>query len=141
MDVATLLARRDSVQREFFERRGWRLTIEAGSGAPLWPERFDPWNIMPLDRRATLHRRWVKLGNAAGRIEVLGREALTIAAGEHPLFAGVALVGLAGLDSMPVIGEDSGAVTILGPGFNARFREARVDTLDRTVKIRLTGNP
>jgi len=136
-EVAALLASRDSVQREFHERKGWRLTIEAGSGAPLWPERFDPWNITPLDRRATLHRRWVKLANAAGGIEVLGREALTIAAGEHPLFEGVALVGLAGLASLPAISEDSGAVTVAGPGITARFRAVRVDTLGRTVTVRL----
>jgi hypothetical protein len=135
-EVAALVSGRETARREFSERPGWTVTLEPASNAPLWPQGFDPWNVTPLDRRMTLHQRWLKLGNDAGQVEVLNRTALTVGTGGHPLFTGVERLVVTGLDSLPSIRVDSLALILEAPGLTGRFKGV-VDTIGREVRIRL----
>ncbi len=137
-EVVALAAAREAARREFTERPGWTVTIEAATNAPLWPQGFDPWNITSLDRHTTLHQRWLKLGNAASQVEVLNRTALTVGGGDHPLFTGVARLVLTGLDSLPIIRRPDSLTTVVeASGLSARFTRAVVDTVGRVVTIRV----
>jgi hypothetical protein len=135
-EVATLVSGREAARREFGERPGWTVTLESAANAPLWPQGFDPWNVTPLDRRTTLHRRWVKLVNDAAEVEVLNRTALTVGSGDHPLVAGVERLVVTGLDSLPSIQGDSLTIILEAPGLSGRFKGV-VDTVGREVRIRL----
>lgn len=136
-EITVLVSARETARREFTERPGWTVTIDAAPNAPLWPQGFDPWNITPLDSHATLHQRWLKLGNEAGQIEVLNRTALTIGGGEHPLFTGVVRLVMTGLDSLPAIRADSLTTVVEAPGLAGRFKRVTVDTVGRAVRIRV----
>lgn len=140
-DAQAVVSSRDSARREFFDRPGWSIVIEALPDAPLWPQGFDPWNVIPLDQKATLHRRWMKLGNEAGFIEALNRSVVTFSAGQHPLFNGVARMVVAGLDSLPSITQDSGATRIDGVGLSGRLQNARADTVGQVITVHLLKNP
>jgi hypothetical protein len=135
-DSRALRTRRTEQQRAFLEQPGWRLVI-AAPGAPLFPQGFDPLNVQTVARGEVLHTRFLKLGNETGEIEVLGRAALTQAAGEHPLFNGVRTLTLTGLTSEPVITEANGIVTVKADGVTAQLRGATVARTAQTVTIRL----
>ncbi len=136
-DVEALRGRNRERREAFLSRPGWRLVVIPAAGAPLFPQAFDPWNVSRLQPGEVLHGRWIKLGNAAGEIEVLDREALTEAAGSHPLFEGVRQLQVSGLEQEPVVEQKDESVTVRAPGVNARFRGARVSHSGETVEIRL----
>jgi hypothetical protein len=135
-EVAALVSGREAARREFTDRPGWTVTLESAANAPLWPQGFDPWNVTPLDRRATLHQRWLKLVNDAGQVEVLDRTVLTVGSGDHPLFTGVERLVVTGLDSLPSIRRDSLTIILEAPGLTGRLKGV-VDTVGREVRIRL----
>lgn len=135
-DVGTLRSRRAEQRRAFLRQAGWRLVI-AASDAPLFPQGFDPLNVQPVARGEVLHTRFIKLGNGAGVVEVLGRAALTEAAGAHPLFNGVRTLTVTGLMKEPVITEISGIVTIQADAVTAELRGATVEHTEQTVMVRL----
>jgi hypothetical protein len=135
-EVAALVSRRETARRACDERSGWTLVLQAAPDKPLWPQGFDPWNVTPLDRHATLHQRWLKLGNEAGHVEVLNRTALTVGVGEHPLFTGVERLWVTGLDSLPQVRADGASTILEAPGVSARF-EAVVDTAEKVMRLRL----
>lgn len=137
-DIRTLRARRAESRRVFLEQPGWRLVI-AAAGAPLFPQGFDPLNVQVVAGGEVLHTRFLKLGNDSGAIEVLGRAALTEAAGAHPLFNGVRTLTVTGLVSEPVITEASGGVTVAGDGVTAELRGATVERTGQTVTVRLSS--
>src|SRR5205814_1436591 len=64
------------------------LTVEAG-GEPLWPQIFDPLNVQRLSPSYVLHARSLTVGNAAGKLDLFGRAAITEAAGAHSGFQGI----------------------------------------------------
>jgi hypothetical protein len=73
-------------------------------------------------------------------MEVLGRAALTEAAGAHPLFNGVRKLTISGLTSEPMItAEANGVVTVKVDGVNAELRGAAVERTGQTVTIRLSS--
>jgi hypothetical protein len=72
-------------------------------------------------------------------MEVLGRAALTEAAGAHPLFNGVRKLTISGLTSEPMITEANGVVTVKVDGVNAELRGAAVERTGQTVTIRLSS--
>jgi hypothetical protein len=135
-DVRTLRARRAESRRVFLEQPGWRLVI-AAPGTPLFPQGFDPLNVQVVSSGEVLHTRFLKLGNDSGAIEVLGRAALTEAAGSHPLFNGVRTLTVTGLASEPVITEASGVVKVAAVGVTAELRGATVERTGQTVTVRL----
>jgi hypothetical protein len=139
-EVAALVARRDSLRREFESQPGWKLVVEADTSAPLWPQGFDPLNVQRVGAASVLHTRHLKLGNDAGAIEILDRHALTEGAGAHPLFNGVRRMTLGGLDAEPSVQEAGGKVTLSAGGVKAEFRGARIERAGRTFTLRL-GQP
>lgn len=118
-DIAESAANRKRQKQEFLDARGTRLEIIAGK-EPLWPQAFDPWNVVNLGNREILHTRWIKLGNGSGTIEVLGHRALTEAAGAHPLFNGVRRLIVTGL-AEPKVSASEGKVTLEASGIKANF--------------------
>jgi hypothetical protein len=121
-------------KQDFLTAIGVRLEIVAGK-EPLWPQGFDPWNVVVLGDKEVLHTRWLKLGNGSGAVEVLGRSALTEAAGAHPLFNGVRQVIVTGLAD-PKVSQADGKVTIEAQGVKVSF-SASVERESNLVRIQL----
>ena len=112
----------------------------AGDG-PLWPRKFDPWNVLRLGDGEVLHRRWLKLGNADAEFEVLDREALTEAVGPHPLLQGVRQLTVTGLAEKPEVSERAGWARLDAPGFTAKLKSATIEVSGHELRIRLKGSP
>jgi hypothetical protein len=135
-DVDSLTDRHSAERERFLAQPGWRITIE--STQPLFPQRFDPWNVSRVSRSEVLHTRFLRMGNASGSVETLQRAALTQGrAGSHPLFGGVQVETIAGLQSAPSMSDSAGTLVLSGQGVTGRLRGARVDTSGQTVRIRL----
>jgi hypothetical protein len=130
-DVARLVAGRKERRAAFFAQPGLRLEIDAGA-EPLWPQGFDPLNVEALGGPEVLHRRWLKLGNERGTLEVLDREALTEGAAGHPLFNGVRRLTLAGLAAEPVVSRDGATLKITAPGLTATLQGAVLDVTEKS---------
>lgn len=135
VDVQSLREGLAAQQREFLARPGWRVVIVAGRPEPLWPQAFDPLNATSLGDGQVLHRRWLKIGNSLGAMEILGQTALTVASGDHPLFTGIREVTIGGLAEEPVVRRDTAAVVIEAPGVRGAWRDARVSRTDRVVTL------
>jgi len=135
-DVAALQDQRAALRRGFLARRGWKLVIEA-EHPPLYPEGFDPLNVRWLADGEVLHTRWLKLGGPAGMVEVMGRAALTRAAGAHPIFEGVRSLTVAGLPGEPSVTEAEGRVTIVAEGVRASLVGATVEREERVRTLRV----
>jgi hypothetical protein len=132
-DVAKLAGERRSLREAFLGRPGWKIEIAAGK--PLFPQGFDPLNVVLVAKGEILHRRFVKLGSDAGTVEVLDREALTRAAGEHPLFNGVAGLQVTGLPEEPKTRQDGDFLVIETSGVTARLKGAKVEKGKETLKV------
>ena len=137
-DIGALRGRRGALRREFLARSGWTLIVEADR-PPLFPQGFDPLNVQRLSDDEVLHTRWLRLGGQAGTVEVIGRAALTRAAGAHPLFSGVRALVVAGLPEEPVVETAGGRVTIVADGVRASFAGASVEAVrgTRTLWVRV----
>ena len=85
-----------------------------------------------------LHSRFLKLGNDAGAVEVLGRASLTEGAGRHPLFNGVRRLTVAGLAAEPSAEESAGGVKLSAENLKAEFRGATLSRAGRTLTVQLT---
>lgn len=134
VDVASLLEQRTTMRREFDAQAGWKIIIKADAGAPLWPQNFDPLNVLRLGQREVLHTRYLKLGNDAGAIEILDRRSLTEGAtAEHPLWGGVRQLTLAGIASEPATLESAGTTTINAANIKGEFRGARLERAEQTL--------
>jgi hypothetical protein len=133
-DVADFAAGLSRRKQEFLAAAGVRLEIVAGK-EPLWPQAFDPWNVLILGDKEVLHTRWLKLGNGSGAVEILGRSALTEAAGAHPLFNGVRQLIVTGLAD-PKVTQADGRVTLEAQGVKATF-SGSVEREPNLVRIRL----
>jgi hypothetical protein len=139
-DVAALQRGRAEHRQAFFALPGWQVVIRVEKGEPLWPQGFDPSNVQQLGKGAVLHTRWLRLGNAAGSVEVLGHPALTAAAGTHPLFTGVRTLTVAGLPERPLVRTAADdAMEVTAAGVTATFRAARLETQGRMVVVTLRG--
>ncbi len=143
-DSMAIVARRDSLRRAFESRTGWRIVVQAADGAPLWPQGFDPSNVS-LVRGGLLHSRFLKLGNALGELEVLRSatamvEALTEAAGAHPLFNGVRRVEIM-LPGAPQIDTENDSVRIAADGLTLRLNHATVVRDAQRVSVTLQRQP
>jgi hypothetical protein len=133
-DIGLLEESRAGKRGDFLSRPGWTLTFSAGV-EPLWPKGFDPLNVERLSGGEVLHTRWLQLGNAAAKIEILDRGALTRPAGAHPLFNGVRAVTVAGLPAEPVVSEGDGKISIQAEGVVGEVSGGRVERSGRSVKI------
>jgi hypothetical protein len=120
----------------FLAQTGWRLEIDA-SRQSLLLQGFDPLNVHRVTPGEVLHTRFVKLGGSTGSVEVLGRGALSEAAGAHPLFNGVRRVTITGLDKEPVVRDENGEVAVSAPGVTVRFRGASVTRENGLIRVTL----
>lgn len=136
-DVAALVTRRQEARREFIGKEGWSLSI-ISSASPLFPQGFDPLNVQVVTPGEVLHTRFVKLGNDAGSIQVLGRVSLTEAAGAHPLFNGVKRLTVTGLSTAPDVSVRGDTVRINADGISGELRRATVQREDRRVTVTLS---
>ena len=135
-DVAAALADRAAARSKYMSKPGWRLDV-VSHGSPLWPSGFDPLNMQVLGGREVLHSRWLELSNSSGVLEVLDRAALTVGAGEHPLFEGVERMILTGLPVEPGFEQEDERLIIRGRGITAELTGARVEKSDRLIVIHL----
>lgn len=131
---------REAIRDDFFRRPGWELVVVAGA-EPLSPQAFDPLNVERLGAGEVLHARWLKLGNAAGSIEVLNARAVTEAAGRHPLFDGVRRVTFTGLAEEPKVRESSDGIALVAAGVSGGFAGTRWERKDRTITVYLSKGP
>lgn len=140
-DVRRLERERRERLADFLERPGWRVELVAAAGAPLWPRRFDPLNLLKVDGERVLHTRWLVLGHDAARVEVMDHAALTTAAGEHPLFQGVSRLLVTGLPGPPEIAREGDVVRLEAPALEAEVRGASVERSGRRIVVRLPETP
>jgi hypothetical protein len=126
-DIAAHVAENQRLRERLESRLGYSLAIEAPDGAPLWPEQFDPLNVRVLDTGSVLHQRWIRLGRDGESVEVLGREALSRAAGEHPLFEGVSSLLITGLRNPFQVETRGDTVHVRGDGVTAILLAAEVE--------------
>jgi hypothetical protein len=136
-DVEKLERGRAEMIEAFEAQSGWRVTVETASGKPLWLDGFDPMNVTRLSGRSILHKRWLKLHNDSGSLEILNHGSVTEAAGAHPLFNGVRQWRTAGLSARPEVKQDGARVTVTSPGITIAFSNAEVDWHAESVTIRL----
>jgi hypothetical protein len=134
---SSLTALRDSIRTA----PGWRIEVVADSALPLWPQGFDPWNVVPLGKGAVAHRRYLKLGKDGLSIEVLGHAALTQAAGEHPIFNGIRALLVTGLPVKPDVVERPGSILVTADGVRLEGRVADVDIIPAEQTVRLRAGP
>lgn len=119
--VDALLARRAARERELLALARGQVVIEAGE-EPLWPKGFDPLNMERLAGGKLAHLRWLKLGNAAGEVELLDRPGVTEPAGAHPLANGIRRLIVPG--ARAEVGADGVVVVIGDDGAIGRFASA-----------------
>jgi hypothetical protein len=137
VDVDKLKRRRAEIQQAFDAQPGWRVTVQTATGKPLLLDGFDPVNVIRLSDRTTLHKRWLKLSNDAGSLEILNHVSITEAAGKHPLFDGVLQWTAAGLSARPEVKQDGAHVTVTSPAINLDFSNATVETQGESIRILL----
>jgi hypothetical protein len=135
-DVAALVERRAGAARAFRGRPGFRVVVRTEADAVLWPQGFDPLNVMLVGAGEVLHARWVKLGNERGFVEILDWEALTQASGEHPLMNGVREVVVTGLRGPPVLHQAGDRVIVEAPGLRVELRGAAAELAPGELVIR-----
>jgi hypothetical protein len=134
-DVARLSQEKQRLREAFLGRPGWK--IEFVSAQPLWPQGFDPLNVTSLGKGEILHRRWVKLGNERGTVEVLDRESLSEGAGEHPLFNGLRKLTIPGLPEEPGLRREGDWLVIASGGVTARLKGAMAEREGSVLRVRL----
>ncbi|HEV8580223.1 MAG TPA: hypothetical protein VGX68_14235 [Thermoanaerobaculia bacterium] len=135
-DIARFVQEKQQLREAFLSRPGWRIEI-LSSAQPLWPQGFDPLNVVALGKGEVLHRRWVKLGNGDSTIEVLDRESLTEGAGEHPLFNGLRRLIITGLPDEPKVRQEGGFLVLDAGGVTAKLKGAVAETSGSVVKIKM----
>lgn len=135
-DVRDLGVRMARSRAAFHAAPGWRIVVETES-APLFPQSFDPLNVARLTPSDVLHSRFIRVGNAAGSIEVFGQKSITEGIGSHPMFSGIRRLTVAGLSEEPVVGDSAGSVTIRAPGINAVFKAATIQRGEKVIGLKL----
>jgi hypothetical protein len=134
----------DKLEREraelieaFNAQPGWRVTVQTARGKPLAMDAFDPINVTRLSKREILHKRWLKLHNNAGSLEILNHGSVTVGAGAHPLFDGVQRWTTAGLPDRPDVRQEGTSVSVTSPMLKITFSNAEVESWAESVIIRL----
>ena len=134
-DVRALAAERARSRDGYLGRAGWRVIVDAG-GAPLFPAGFDPLNVTRLSATEILHTRFLKLQGSRGTVEVLGGSVLTEGApGQHPLFAGVRRVTIAGLATPPSMSDSADVLRVDAAGVVIRLLGGKADVAGQTVRL------
>ena len=133
-----------ATRRESFDARdGWRIVVEAPDALPLWPERFDPLNVVPV-RGGLLHTRFLRVGNDVVKIEALDEagadiELLTEGIGPHPLFNGVRRVVIV-VPTEPAVEGDGASRVLTSGGVRVEANGATFDVSDLEIVVRLRAD-
>ncbi|MFT3808084.1 hypothetical protein [Arenimonas sp.] len=133
-DIQELQKERQRALEQLEAKPGWRLIVEAANGAPLWPQGFDPLNVVRIDGKRVLHTRFVKLGNDGGQVEVIGAASLSEGLGAHPLFNGLKSLQITGLPP-PTVQQVNGGAIITAQGLALQFKKATATTSGETVRV------
>lgn len=136
LDIDALIASRQLSLSRFLAQPGWRVSVETEGPRVLWPSGFDPLNVERVADDRILHTRFIRLSNASGSVDVVGGEALTVSAGEHPLFAGVQQIIVGGLPQ-PVLTEQAGRLTLVSGPLTIDLADAEASVVGQSVTIRL----
>jgi hypothetical protein len=136
MEVEELISEKKRIKNEFLSQPGWRIIVSAES-EPLSPRSFDPMNLQLLADSAVLHKRWLKLCNNQGCIEIINHKSITEPKGSHPLFQGVKKVTVAGLDKEPVIEKVDNKLSLKMEGINFQFEDAEMQQNENCIIIKL----
>lgn len=136
-DIDKLQRDRTALMQAFDAQPGWRLTIEAANGKPLKLDAFDPMNVTRLSGQVILHKRWLKLHNDAGSLEILNHGSITVDAGERPLFDGVRRWTTVGLPEQPQVKREGARVTVSSPLLNITFSNAEFESQGDSMTIHL----
>ena len=135
--IAAEAESRRTRREEVLAKPGHLLEIVAAPGTPLRAHGFDPMNVAVLGPGEILHSRYLHLTNGAATIEVHGGEAITQAAGEHPLFDGVRVVTLAGLPELPSVGVAVDGVHLDLPWLRLHVRGGNLETSSSRTRVHL----
>ncbi len=143
-DSAAIVSGRTERRAAFDALPGWRLVVRTADNQPLWPQGFDPLNVEHV-AGGMLHTRYLKLGGDAGSVEVLDEagvsiEAVTVAAGAHPLFNGVRELTVVGFQA-PELRDSAGVATINARGLKLSLRGAVVRQVGQTLEVSLAPRP
>lgn len=136
-DIAALRATKTQKRTEFFAQDGWSILVEAPTDAPLWGQGFDPLNVLKLNDREILHSRFFKAGNEHGTLEMVGMASLTVGAGEHPLFNGIAALHMTGLDEDPALQVQDDTISFSTDVLTLELKDATISMDGKKYTIRL----
>ncbi|RKN70632.1 hypothetical protein [Paenibacillus ginsengarvi] len=125
-DIAVMVRGRSEIWRQFGSRIGARLELRFRE--PMRIQAMDPSNMKRIGHQEVWHSRYLKLGDGADRIEMLGSEAITESAGLHPLFSGIAAVTFV-LNDEPDIRHQDGVILSDVAGFKLRLTENRLSEM------------
>ena len=146
--VNDLLRKRSEKRKQFDDQPGWTLILEVRDSNRLWPQGFDPVNVLRLSEAEILHSRFLRLGNGSGKLEIMNHISLSEGFGPHPLFNGTRKLTVKGLLSKPEVRTDEGKISITGEGIQLDFQDATVQISERTIHMVLanpteenSGNP
>ena len=128
--VAGLTAARE----EFLAQPGWRVSVRVADSGKLGIEGFDPMNVRRLSAAELLHTRWLRLAGTTGRFEAQ-RTCLSRGVSEHPLFAGLSELVVAGLAHKPDVTVEGTTVTLHAEGLSASFDPARIEWGENELAI------
>ncbi|MEO7996250.1 MAG: hypothetical protein ABI852_02330 [Gemmatimonadaceae bacterium] len=137
-ESSALMTERGKRHGAFMAKPGWRLVVETSGSQPMFPQGFDPLNVVSFPPADVLHTRFLKAGNNLGQIEILNTEALTVSAGVHPIMQGFRSLTVTGL-AKPEISDSLGTITVKAPGVSLRFSKSFVQVDSMTVTVKLRG--
>lgn len=132
-DQDTLWSERSKLHTAFMAKPGWQLKVEA---SVLFPQGFDPLNMLLIGTGEIFHSRFLKAGNDNGAIEILNTESETEGAGVNPLGQGFRKVVVTGL-AKPDVTDSLGTVTVKAPGVSLKFKSALVKQEGTTVTVQV----
>lgn len=140
--VDDLMRKRAEKRKQFENQSGWTLILEVKDSNRLWPQGFDPVNVLRLSEVEILHSRFLRLGNGSGELEIMNHVSLTEGFGPHPLFNGTRKLTVKGLSSKPRIRTEGGTVIITGEGIRFDFRDVHdvsVQESEQSIHLALTN--
>lgn len=113
--------------------------MDSTQGSPLRIEGYDPLFFSRLSRGLLLQKRYIKLGNKLGWLEIMNHGSLIESAGANPILDGVAHWRTAGLSTQPEVKQEGPKVTLNSQMLNMSFSNAQVkmSTESKTIIIRL----
>lgn len=134
-EVGRLQAAHQALRDSVMSAPGWRIEVVADSATPLWPEQFDPWNVVSVGHGAVVHRRALTLSKDGLKVELFDRASVTEALGPHPIFTGIRRLIVGGLPEAPTVVERPGQLEVTAPGVRITGRVRAVERNGQVITI------